>query len=93
MLRKLIIAAGLALFTSAAGYAQGQAQAPANTASSDLRKPSEILLIIEKRPDFARLEEMSWDDDGYYEIVYLTGDKARVEINIDARTGESVDGR
>ncbi|MCQ4633659.1 PepSY domain-containing protein [Shinella sp. CPCC 100929] len=43
-----------------------------------------MLSLIEARPDFARLDEMSWSDRGYYEIQYRTSDKARVEINIDA---------
>lgn len=48
------------------------------------KKPSEILAMIEQRPDFARLDEMSWEEEeGYYEITYRTKDKARVELNVD----------
>lgn len=56
------------------------------------KKPSEILEMIEKRPDFARLDKMSWDDDGCYEIVYRTNDKAKVEIDINP-AGQPVDHR
>lgn len=55
------------------------------------KKPSEILSSIETRDDFRYLEEMEWNDDGYYSIVYHTADKARVEIHIDALSGEPVD--
>ena len=55
------------------------------------KKPSEILAFVEARPDFARLDGMSWNDRGYYEIEYRTNDKARVEINIAAKSGQPVD--
>lgn len=54
------------------------------------KSPSEILSTIESRDDFRFLEGMSWNEEGYYEIVYRTGDSARVEINIDAVTGEPI---
>ncbi|MHB2265674.1 PepSY domain-containing protein [Aliihoeflea sp. PC F10.4] len=57
------------------------------------KRPSEILTSIEDREDFRYLEEMEWNDDGYYSIVYHTADKARVEIHIDALSGEPVDNR
>jgi hypothetical protein len=55
------------------------------------KKPSEILSAIETRDDFRYLEEMEWNDDGYYSIVYHTADMARVEIHIDALSGNPVD--
>lgn len=51
-------------------------------------KASEIIARIEARNDFRYLDEAQWDQDGYYEIVYFTGDKARVEIRINPVTGE-----
>ncbi|AOF90065.1 PepSY domain-containing protein [Sinorhizobium sp. RAC02] len=59
--------------------------------AEDGKKPSEILASVEARRDFARLQEMSWNDRGYYEIEYRTKDKARVEINIDAKSGNPVE--
>jgi len=56
-----------------------------------VKKPSEILAAIEARPDFLRLVEMSWSNGGYYEIEYRTRDKAKVEIIIDAKSGQPVD--
>ena len=86
-MKKIVLAACLsALFISPA-LAQDANKRP--TAESG-KKPSEILAIVEARPDFGRFDEMSWNDDGYYEVEYRTGDKARVEINIDAN-GQPVD--
>ena len=46
---------------------------------------------MEGRSDFLRLVDMSWNDRGYYEIEYRTRDKAKVEINIDAKSGEPIE--
>ncbi|MGD9479324.1 PepSY domain-containing protein [Shinella sp. G-2] len=59
--------------------------------AEDGKKPSEILAAVEGRPDFLRLVEMSWNERGYYEIEYRTRDKAKVEININPKSGEPVD--
>ena len=53
-------------------------------------KASEIIARIESRPDFRYLDEVGWDEQGYYEIIYFTNDKARVEIKINPVTGEPV---
>jgi hypothetical protein len=81
IVRDLIFAVGVAAVCALPAQAQQQAEQ-----SSPLvgKKPSEILSLIEARPDFARLDEMSSSDRGYYEIQYRTNDKARVEINIGA---------
>ncbi|WP_309082613.1 PepSY domain-containing protein [Chelativorans sp.] len=51
-------------------------------------KVSEIVARIEARPDFRYLDEVDWDEEGHYQIVYFTTDKARVEMNINPVTGE-----
>ena len=80
-MRSLIFGMGIAALCAWPAQAQQQAEKSSPQAG---KKPSEILSLIEARPDFARLDEMSWSDRGYYEIQYRTSDKARVEINIDA---------
>ena len=55
------------------------------------QKVSEIIARIESRPDFRYLESVEWDRQGYYEITYHTADKAKVEIKIDAATGQPRD--
>lgn len=81
IMRNLIFGVGVATLCALPALAQQQAEKPSPQTG---KKPSEILSLIEARPDFARLDEMSWSDRGYYEIQYRTNDKARVEINIDA---------
>ena len=49
---------------------------------------SQIAAKIEQRADFAHFDDIDWDDDGYYEIEYVTKDGAEVSIKIDPRTGE-----
>jgi len=53
-------------------------------------KVSEIVAKIEARADFRFLDELDWDDDGYYEIIYFTNDKAKVEMKINPVTGEPI---
>lgn len=38
--------------------------------------------------DLAFISEVSWDDDGYWEVDYVTTDRAKVEVKIDPATGE-----
>jgi len=85
-MRTLIAVAMVAAFASPA-----VAQEVVATATDAAKKPSEILSAIEARDDFSRLERMEWDEDGYYEIVYHTSDKARVEINISSTSGQPID--
>lgn len=54
----------------------------------DARPLSEIVQSIESRPDFAYVEEIDWDDDGYWEIEYRMTDGAKVKIEIDAVSGQ-----
>ena len=38
----------------------------------------------------AYIEEVSWDDDGYWEVEYRTTDNAEVDIRLDPITGETL---
>lgn len=86
MLTRILTATGLLLFSTTQVGAQDAKSMP-----EDGKMPSEILATIEHRTDFSRLVDMSWNDRGYYEIEYRTNDKAKVEINIDAKSGQPVD--
>jgi len=63
----------------------------ANPMAEQGKKPSAILAAVEERPDFLRLVDMSWNDKGYYEIEYRTRDKAKVQINIEFKSGKPVE--
>ncbi len=72
----------------------GLAAAPA--AMADDRPPrgsipaSEILRRVEQLPDFGWLEEMEWDDDGYWEVEYRTRDGREREVKVDPRSGRII---
>ena len=37
--------------------------------------------------DLDHISEVSWDDDGYWEVEYQTGDNREVDIKFDPATG------
>jgi hypothetical protein len=83
--------------TSAAGLLAAFLMIPAAAAAQDkgpaipapnAMKLSEIITKIEQRPQFQYVSELEWNEDGYYDITYMTDDKAKVEIKIDAVTGK-----
>ncbi|MGE0282815.1 MAG: PepSY domain-containing protein [Rhizobiaceae bacterium] len=81
----------MALTISVLAIASGAvAQDKAAIPPQDGRKASQIVIEIEQRPDFRYLESVTWNDEGYYEVIYHTGDQAKIEMTIDARTGKPV---
>lgn len=85
-LRQIVCSIGLATLMSGSVNAQTASVPP--VPPEDSKKLSEILTKIEARDKFRYVDQIEWDDDGYYSITYFTSDKAKVEINIDAITGE-----
>lgn len=73
-----------AAFVASAASAQDRPPIPPENAM----KLSQIITTIEQRNDFRYVSEVEWNDDGYYDVIYFTGDKAKVEIKIDAVTGK-----
>ncbi|WP_011582438.1 MULTISPECIES: PepSY domain-containing protein [Chelativorans] len=75
-----------ALFASTPLLAQttNESAVPPETAM----KASAIIAKIEDRADFRYLDELDWDDEGYYQIIYYTKDKAKVEMRINPVTGD-----
>ncbi|MFA7433602.1 MAG: PepSY domain-containing protein [Gemmobacter sp.] len=49
---------------------------------------SEILAKVEAGHNVAWIDEVDWDDDGYWEVEFYTPDGAKVEIRLDPVTGE-----
>ncbi len=79
-MRLTLTAALLAATLAAPAFA---APPPANA-----RPASEVLRMVEQRPDFAYLAELDWDNDGYWKVEYRTRDGAKVELRIDPVSGE-----
>jgi hypothetical protein len=69
------------------GSALAQTAAPAVPPENGL-KLSEIIAKIEQRDQFRYIDEVDWDEEGYYEVTYYTSDKAKVEIKVDPVTGQ-----
>jgi hypothetical protein len=53
-------------------------------------KLSEIVAKVEQIPDVEYVDEVDWNDRGYYEIEYFMTNGAKAEIKIDPKTGEAV---
>lgn len=51
---------------------------------------SQILSTLEEDvgTDLAFVDEVDWDDDGYYEVEYYTGDGREVKVRLDPVTGQ-----
>ena len=56
---------------------------------ADALKLSAIIGTVEQRDGFHYVSEVEWNDDGYYDVIYFTTDKAKVEMKIDAVTGKT----
>ena len=89
MTRKTLVFSTLILFAGSAPLNAQDAERPV-IPPQDALKASEIIARVEARNDFRYLDEVDWDEEGYYEIVYFTNDKAKVEMKIDPVTGEPI---
>lgn len=85
MLRRM--RAGVTIFVlaiPAISAAQEQPRIPPDNAM----KLSQIVANVEKRQDFRYVDEIEWNEGGYYDVTYFTTDKAKVEIKYNAVSGE-----
>ncbi|MCC5999560.1 MAG: PepSY domain-containing protein [Pararhodobacter sp.] len=48
---------------------------------------SQIVSQIEAAEGFRFVDEIEWDDDGYWEIEYVTTDGQEIKVRIDPMTG------
>jgi uncharacterized membrane protein YkoI len=89
MMKYATVAAVCAIFLAGAP-AQAQTTTPPPPVPPEKSlKLSEIIAKIEQRDQFRYIDEIDWEDEGYYDVIYYTSDKAKVEIKIDAVTGET----
>ncbi len=77
---KTVIAAALLTSIATGAYA----------AVPEGEKLSDIIAKIESTADVKYIDEVDWNDRGYYEIEYYLNSGAKVEVKIDPKTGENV---
>jgi hypothetical protein len=80
-----IIGVFTALSLATAVYAQDTEEA---VPPPDSKLLSEIVGKVEKRDGFRYIDEIRWTSDGFYEVIYFTTDKAKVEMKFNPVTGE-----
>lgn len=84
MMKKLVAPAALLLVLSTAPAAL------ASPPPADALPLSEILRMVEQREDIAYFDEVEWDDDGYWEIEFVTPGGTKSKIRVDPLNGEQV---
>jgi Peptidase propeptide and YPEB domain len=77
-----------ASLVAVACYAPALAQEGTKLPPPNAIKLSAIVAKVEQRADFRYVERLEWDTGGYYDIIYFTTDKAKVEIKINPVSGE-----
>lgn len=87
MFRNTILASVAALLIFS-GSAQAQTNPP-SVPPEKAMKLSEIIAKIEQRESFRFISDIEWDREGSYNITYYTSDNAKVELKIDAATGQA----
>ncbi len=81
----IFVAAFVALILTGPAFSQDN---KSDIPSANAHSLSEILAKVEKRDAFQYVQQVRWNDDGYYEVTYMTNDKAKVEINYNPVSGE-----
>ncbi len=85
MLRRMRVGVTILLLAiPTTSVAQEQRRIPPDNAM----KLSQIISKVEKRQDFRFVDEIEWNEGGYYDVTYYTTDKAKVEIKYNAVSGE-----
>lgn len=75
-------------FLMLCGAAQAQTDPP-SVPPENAMKLSEIVAKIEQRENFHYVSDIEWDTEGNYNITYYTSDNAKVELKIEAATGQA----
>jgi hypothetical protein len=83
------LAAMLWIATSAIASAALAQDRPPPIPPENAMKLSAIIATVEGRAGFQYVDAIEWNSDGYYDVVYLTDDKAKVEMKIDPVTGKN----
>ena len=86
-LRAIVLGLFGAALVCGSAYAVEGARQP-NVPPDNAMKLSEIISQVEGRDGFRYIDEIEWDRDGYYDVVYYTTDKAKVEMKFNPVTGQ-----
>ena len=68
--------------------AQSESSTFANPLSPNLSDVTSELNVVRVGDSLAYVEDVSWDDDGYWEVEYRSADGAETEVKLDPMTGE-----
>ncbi|QBX35309.1 PepSY domain-containing protein [Paracoccus liaowanqingii] len=84
-----ILTAAALILSPAAALAQ---VTPGDMPPAGAMPLSEIIAKVETDlgADLGYIDDIQWDDDGYYEVEYHTADDREVEMRIDPTTGETI---
>lgn len=81
-----------AALTLTLGLGLAPALAIAAPPPADGMKLSQIVAQVETSTGaaLAYIDELEWDDDGYWEVKYITTDGRKIEEKLDPRTGATM---
>jgi hypothetical protein len=82
-MKHVLIALAVISLSAGSAFAETAAQP-----SAKAMKLSQIISKVEGRDKYAYISELTWSQNGYYDIIYFTSDKAKVEIKVDPVSGE-----
>ena len=77
----------LAATLAVAGIAFAQDRPPPIPPQNAM-KLSAIIATVEGRAGFLYVYSVEWNEDGYFDVIYFTDDKAKVEMKFDPVTGK-----
>jgi hypothetical protein len=69
------------------GQAYAQTTAPSNPPQKSM-KLSQLIAQVEQRDKFQYVKDIEWEEEGYYDVIYYTTDKAKVEVKLDPVSGQ-----
>jgi hypothetical protein len=84
-MKKIAVALLAATLLASPAFAQGTTAPPPPGG----KKLSELIAKVETRDKFLYISQIDWSASGYYDVIYYTSDKAKVELHLDAMTGEA----
>ena len=87
MRRRFAAMLSIAMF-AIAGAARAEDRPPPIPPANAM-KLSAIIATVEGRAGFQYVDTVEWNSDGYYDVIYWTDDKAKVEMRLDPITGKA----